>query len=429
MRALFILIVAGLSLQGTAQEYTWTPQVSGTSQWLNDITFTDLMHGCAVGTTGAIISTENGGESWITRTSGTTEELRSVFFLNQDTGWATGGTGQPVLLQTSDGGINWTPVDADLPGALFLRDIEFTDALHGYAISADQIYRTSNGGLTWEPGSYSSLVASILDLEDLDVISESAAFVAGRFKEKSNESLPGIFENLSLMNGQWLPQGSGGFDSDDTLTALCFTESRTGFSGSTSGKVYVMRVEGSAFPRPWALNFDTEKGRVHSIVFPSDMNGMFNVTGEDGGQEMQFIYHTADTGSTWSTDPDMVPDMMTGTLAAPDVNHAWIAGSNGKIFKGVRVDPLSVKSLETVTLKVRPNPFNAVLVIESSLSLQEARFELLDLTGKIIRSGQMGNASERFTLTGLGDLHNGIYLLRIRSSGSQLMTSQKIVKY
>lgn len=429
MRTLIILVIAGLSIPGAAQNYTWSLQVSGTSQWLNDITFTDLLHGCAVGTNGTIISTGNGGESWIPRTSGTSEELRSVYFLNQDTGWVAGGTSQPILLHTTDGGSSWSSIDTEFSGALSLSDIEFSDALSGFAISEDQVYRTSDGGTTWEPGSFSPLSASVLKLEDLFILSDASAFVCGKYRNKANETLPVVFENMSLPNGQWLPQGSGVFDPGDTITALCFTGSRTGFSGSTSGKVYIMRPEGTAFPRPWALNFDTEKGRVHSIEFPSEMHGMLNVTGEMDGQEVQFIYHTADTGSTWSADPDLIPELINGTLSAPDVNHAWIAGSQGKIYKGVRVDPVSVKTVEPVSVTVMPNPFTATLVIESPVNLKGARFELLDLTGKIIRSGQMEDASNRLTLNGLDDLNNGIYLLRIRPAGKQLMTTRKIVKY
>ncbi len=429
MRTLLSLIIAGLTLQGAAQQYTWTPQVSGTSQWLNDITFTNLMHGCAVGTNGVIISTEDGGESWVTRVSGTSEDLHSVFFLNQDTGWATGGSSQAVLLHTIDGGMNWTRVDTDFPGALSLQDIEFADAQNGYAIGADQIFRTADGGLTWKEDSYSSLVISILYLGELSVRSASSAFACGFYRNKSNEALPVVFENMSLQQGQWLPQSSGGFDPQDSLTTLSFTESGTGFAGSTSGKVYSQRRDGGTFPIPWTMNLDAGGKGVQSIVFPSDSHGMVSVTGEESGQEVQLIYHTADTGSTWSTDPELLPDMVTATLTAPDVNHAWIAGSNGKIYRGTRNDPLSVPSVKPITLAVMPNPFIAHLTFETSAPLHETRFELLDLTGKVVRSGQIAGEVRRFTLNGLSDLHQGVYILRVSSAGDIPVTTRKIVKY
>jgi photosystem II stability/assembly factor-like uncharacterized protein len=429
MRTLITLIIAGLTLQGAAQHYTWTPQVSGTSQWLNDITFTNLMHGCAVGTNGVIISTDDGGETWNTQISGTTEELHSVFFLNQDTGWAAGGATQPVLLHTTDGGMNWTPVDTEFPGALLLRGIEFADAENGYAISTDGIFRTADGGLTWKEDSYSSLVISILYLGELTVRTASSAYACGYYRNKSNETLPVVFENMSLQQGQWLPQSSGGFDPQDSLTTLFFTESGTGFAGSTTGKVYRQKEDGGTFPIPWTLNFDAGGKGVQSIVFPSESHGMVSVTGEENGHEVQFIYHTADTGSTWSTDPEMLPDMVTGTLTAPDVNHAWIAGSNGKIYQGTRNDPLSVTSVKPVTLTVMPNPFTAQLTIEPSASLHEARYELLDLTGKVVRSGQIAGEVRRFTLNGLSELHQGIYILRVSSAGDIPVTTRKIVKY
>lgn len=416
-------------MKGSAQQYTWTPQVSGTSQWFNDIQFTDLEHGWAVGTRGTIVTTTDGGETWTTRISGTNEDLHSVFFLNQDTGWAAGGTSQPVIIHSTDGGIQWAPVAAELPGALPMKDIAFTDAQHGYAISAKQIFRSSDGGTTWQAGSYSSLIASILNLEELFVISENSAFACGYYRNKSNETLPGILENISLPGGQWLPQGLGEFDPADTLSALCFTESMSGFTGSTAGKIYTLQKEAGSFASSWKLNYDSDQGRVHSIVFPFDAHGMFNVTGEEGSQAGQYIYHTADTGSSWSSTPEWIPDLRTGFLAAPDVNHAWIAGSNGIIYKGERIDPVSVTLLETGRMTIIPNPFTSSVRFESPRDLRASRFELFDLTGKVIRAGWVAESTSRFTLNGLEDLPHGIYFLKVRSADRKLNITQKIVKH
>ena len=179
VRIIAILILGWLFAPGNAQHFDWTLQPSGTNQWLNDIQFTDLQHGCAVGTNGAIVVTHDGGEHWGIRESGTTGELRSVFFLNRDTGWVAGGSTGAVLLHTTDGGETWTSTPGALPDVAFLQDVEFSDALHGYAIGGAEIYETKDGGVTWETGSYSSLVASILDLGELQVVPGTGVFVCG----------------------------------------------------------------------------------------------------------------------------------------------------------------------------------------------------------------------------------------------------------
>jgi len=78
-------------------------------------------------------------------------------FIDDRNGWAVGGEledGVGSLVQrTTDGGRTWEVVYAD--GAGFpLRDVAFTDALHGWAVSSSgtlvgSIMATSDGGRSW----------------------------------------------------------------------------------------------------------------------------------------------------------------------------------------------------------------------------------------------------------------------------------------
>ena len=52
-----------------------------------------------------IIKTTNGGESWVSQLSGTTNNLFEVSFTDADIGTAVGYEG--TILRTTDGGENW----------------------------------------------------------------------------------------------------------------------------------------------------------------------------------------------------------------------------------------------------------------------------------------------------------------------------------
>lgn len=429
-RSLFLLAITCIPfIDSNSQDFAWSPQNSGTYQWLNDIHFTDRMNGWATGTNGVIISTDDGGENWFPQNSGTAQELHAVYFLNADTGWIAGGSDSPLLLKTTDGGTRWSSVEVDIPGVTFFSEIQFADPVNGYAIDTTNIFRTYDGGLTWETASYSSLIAEIIVLEDLHVLSDSEAFVCGIYRNKSNEILPGIFENLTLPDGQWLPQGLGELQAEDRLTAIHFTAYRRGFSGSSGGRIYAMQHEGDIFPAPWVLNLDTQTGTVRSIAFSTYLHGMFNLEVENGGMIDQLIYHTADSGYSWSSVPDTIYGLQMATLSVPDVNHAWIAGSNGIIYKGERTDPLSVSQIKQVEISIMPNPFASEIVIASPVSLRNSVFELFDYTGKKVLSGRLDGAGGTHSLTGLESLKKGVYFLRIQSRDGSISTTQKIIKY
>jgi hypothetical protein len=83
--------------------------------------------------------------------------LNKIFFYDTDNGWITGGyayegDNQPLLLKTTDGGINWAKVPDFRSVA---NDIYFRDALQGWAVGYDStgqgiILESNDGGDSWQ---------------------------------------------------------------------------------------------------------------------------------------------------------------------------------------------------------------------------------------------------------------------------------------
>ena len=131
----------------------WTSQVSGTTEFLAAVWYTDTNIGTVVGQKGTILRTGDGGTTWVSQTSGTTEHLTSVSFGDANTGTVVGWNS--VILRTTDGGTNWIPQNSGTDQ--FLRDVWFVDKNIGTAVTAGaaapplipQILRTNNGGDSW----------------------------------------------------------------------------------------------------------------------------------------------------------------------------------------------------------------------------------------------------------------------------------------
>lgn len=126
-----------------------------------------------VRTRGTLLWTSDGGDSWreITPPGMGDVAYRDVFFLDANLGWVATSAGSagvqesiPIqVLRTQDGGGTWS--SNELVATLKLgavtgpRNLEFVDPLHGW-LSVDQtltmnssaadLYRTSDGGVTWE---------------------------------------------------------------------------------------------------------------------------------------------------------------------------------------------------------------------------------------------------------------------------------------
>ena len=77
---------------------------------LNDVFFTDETNGWVVGGDEnnygpVILHTTDGGINWIIQDSGTDVGLNSIWFTNDETGWIAGNSG--TILYTTNGGEYW----------------------------------------------------------------------------------------------------------------------------------------------------------------------------------------------------------------------------------------------------------------------------------------------------------------------------------
>ena len=268
-------------------------------------------------------------------------------------------------------------------------------------------------------------------LNDLSVISDTSAFLCGRYRSNfTSQTRPGVFDNILSSEGVWNHHGAGDFTTGDELTAIHFTENQRGFAGGRNGKIYTMEADGTIFPSVWYFNFDTDNGTIWSMDFADNDHGMFNTTIDVNGTTINLIYHTADAGETWSSTPDSIPDLLLATLSAGDTEHAWIAGGSGKILKGTPKDDdiTSVRDFAATEFKVMPNPFSSSIMINSQEAYRGVRLNIFNYTGQLIESVYIGDFQYSYELEGLDQLESGVYFLQMKSGDGSLNSTQKVVK-
>jgi photosystem II stability/assembly factor-like uncharacterized protein len=124
----------------------WQPQASGTTQALKGIHFVNAKVGWAVGASGTILASLDGGTTWNQQSSGVTEALYGVDFIDASSGWAIGDAG--TIIHTTDSGQTWKRQQSNTNANLHALD--FVDAFHGWVVGENStIDATDDGGITW----------------------------------------------------------------------------------------------------------------------------------------------------------------------------------------------------------------------------------------------------------------------------------------
>lgn len=126
---------------------SWTMQADLFKHgWVTGLAFADASKGLLVGSSGRILSTDDGGLNWVSRFSGSSSDLSAVRFTSSGQAWVVGSNG--ALLQSLDGGKSWINTWPGL--STNLRDVFFLDAKLGWAVG-DQgaVLSSTDGGKSW----------------------------------------------------------------------------------------------------------------------------------------------------------------------------------------------------------------------------------------------------------------------------------------
>ncbi len=300
---------SGTILRSTNGGLTWAPFNSGT-QTLNAVYFTSATTGWAVGNAGTILKTTNFGNTtptWTQEGSGVTaENLTQVYFLDATHGFAVGSSG--IVLKTINGGTAWTAQDT-VSGAL--SGLSVPSTYIGYAVgSSGKIFKTTGGGAQWNTvplyGAYFASAASgwvvgasgtIDSTEDggRTWTAQSAATTQtlnaidfGNGNRGVAVGNRGTFCNTTNAGTAWSCQTAG----TANLYGVSAASATVAYAVGDSGKIWHSTNINSA-PAAWSALTSGTTEPLQAVVFPSTATTGYAV----GGRTT--ILGTANSGTSW----------------------------------------------------------------------------------------------------------------------------------
>ena len=385
MNAIYHLILIILIGSFSVSAQQWEEKTSNTTEALLDVYFVDASTGFAVGNSGTIIKSIDGGETWTARVSGTNEDLESVSFIDASTGFTVGTN---VMLKTVDDGSTWSSVV--LPLSVHWMDVEFIDATTGFCVGySGTILKTSDGGVTWSEKN-----------------SDCTRFLAKIQFPTANVG----YATSRGYNSNFIKTIDGGETwFNDTIDAaliygsfesVYFTSENSGIIGSwyLAGLVKTddggnswSDVSGGIAPDLYSIDFaDTQTG------FAVGINGL--------------IMTTIDGGDSW-TSIELTSGMSLNAIEAITPTVAVAVGYNGYIVKNNQATNSLNDPLMDAQVNVYPNPFHDQLTIQLPDGTQSAQVTLTTMTGEIIVEESVISQGQ---LSALNGLSSGTYLLHIQ---------------
>lgn len=268
--------------------------------------FFDATKGLAYSSSGALISTSDGGRSW-TRKAITTAGYGAarLQFASATTGWLLStGNGVTSISATTDGGASWlVPLTAaDFAGT---TDFHFVDDRNGWSVtSSGVVNHSSDGGLSWTAQAkvpYYYLLGVRFASADVGVV------VGGN----------GTIARTADGGATWTLRASGVLAN---LRRVKFVDANVGWAVGELGTVLKTTDAGLTWTKVAVPSFTN----FNDIMFTDAQHGW--IVGESGA-----IVATADGGRNWQLQASGTDKALMSAFFV-DPRTGWLVGAGGSVL-------------------------------------------------------------------------------------------------
>jgi len=350
--------------------------------------------------------------------------------------------GDGILMHSDDFGENWTYHSHEKLNGL--TAIDFTSPDFFYALTFDGIYKSTNSGTswTWQHEAYKANF-----MKDLSMASPTLGFAVGGGISPGGAQWATCLKTTDGQTWNNISIGAGEY-----LTSVYVHSSSEIYITGSDGKLYHSTDAGNN----WHTIHTEISNHIAGICI---LEEKFFLLGINPYDQISTVYRTENNQSEWDTvyqvnaylnHLETLGDSLLclyGTnstiVQSSDMGETWseitlptnnnisdvhfisdscllFAGSYGSLLQmGDIPDSSETEPAPQNGFRVYPNPASEEILLSFTSYSSSAKLEMFDLSGKQIMSIGF-NTSQGYVRHKLmlpGDIHSGIYLLRIKQNG------------
>jgi len=234
--------------------------------------------------------------------------IRDPIFVTAEIGWMNG---RQYLYRTIDGGLSWQK--RWISGVSKIGTIHFGDSQNGWVGgSSGEIYRTTDGGQTWKraelPFKY--------EIKQIQFVDLLHGWAIGFSLISTQKTMRALFRSND--GGEtWQVMSNGDADEKGSVESFFFLDEQNGW-GIEGWQHNIIRTQDGG--NTWTIQEVYPKNSWNLVFFQDDLHGWAIGHG---------IAHTSDGGATWNyqVDPETSHAYFEG-ITFIDEKHGWAVGSD-----------------------------------------------------------------------------------------------------
>lgn len=378
---------------------------------------------------------QNVAAQWNIVDVGTTEGLFSVCFINKDTGFICGTN---TLLQSFDGGENWSPAPSVNVYGYQLFAINFPTIKVGYVAGPFIVLKTEDSGITWN----NVTPPNAEYLYDIQFLNKDTGVVSGDSKyfktvdggQTWQEIFPDIFSGISYEYIQFLTLNTGFLCSADPGGTAILVKSVD--EGVNWNLAFPLPFPSPAFFQPYkvfqffssGIGYAGIGGGIFKTInagdawstlsFSSSCSNLFFLsvdTGYVAGSDSNLttaIYKTYDGGNSWMRTSTPYPDSSLYVIEMffLDKNYGFAVGSNGLFMKTENGGGyLGIEPTKNDLPILFPNPVGDFLSIQRTES-SPTEISIMNLLGETVKEKV---SAEKIIKIDMRNITRGCYMVKL----------------
>jgi len=344
--------------------------------------------------------------------------LADIEFVNNKIGFASGGCYYTtaecpanVIYKTMDGGLSWELITQFGQTGL-VTDIEIINENKIFVTTEyEGLHLSEDGGMTW---TLMTIDSEILHYHNLQFIDENIGFARGQKYTQNQERYGIIFKTID--GGQTWNEIYDATSFSTDFWDYYFINKNKGFITSNNGEIRQTTDGGLTWTNITVSTNTAEQNR--QITFVNNQVGYLN--SYDKVSKKSRLYRTTNGGQNWQLELTIDEHIMSDFTFQDEANGYLISN-----YRTVYKRTGTIESIEnSLDLIISPNPTNDYFSIaNTTLPIGNYQLSVFDTSGKLILSTQ--NIYENIEIQ---SWVSGIYFIEIRNEQSELISRGKLVK-